>query len=55
MAFIYVIIGIISNTLSVLSMKELPEDENETKKETAAPAEKYTLREAAGLLIKNKF
>ena len=36
-------------------MKELPEDENEAQKDPAAPAEKYTLREAAGLLIKNKF
>jgi len=54
-ALIYVIIGIISNTLSVLSLKELPEDENETKKEINTPAEKYTLREAVSLLIKNKF
>lgn len=54
-ALIYVVIGIISNTLSALSQKELPEDENEVKKDTAAPAEKYTLREAAGLLIKNKY
>lgn len=54
-AFIYVVIGIISNTVAVLSMKELPEDENETKKENVAPAEKYSLRQSAGLLIKNKF
>ncbi|MBP3568600.1 MAG: MFS transporter [Lachnospiraceae bacterium] len=54
-ALIYVVIGIISNTVAVLSMKELPEDENETKKENVAPAEKYSLRQAAGLLIKNKF
>ncbi len=54
-ALIYVVIGIISNTISVLSLKELPEDENETKKDAAAPAEKYSLREAAGLLIKNKY
>ncbi|MBE5767767.1 MAG: DUF2800 domain-containing protein [Clostridiales bacterium] len=54
-ALIYVIIGIISNTISVLSLKELPEDENETKKEADTPKEKYTLREAAGLLVKNKF
>ena len=32
-ALIYVIIGIITNTISVLSLKELPEDENETQKE----------------------
>lgn len=54
-ALIYVVIGIISNTVSVLSLKELPEDESESKKENAAPAEKYSLRQAAGLLIKNKF
>ena len=54
-ALIYVVIGIISNTVAVLSMKELPEDENETKKENVAPAEKYSLRQSAGLLIKNKF
>ena len=54
-ALIHVIIGIISNTISVLSLKELPEEENNTKKETSAPAEKYSLREAVGLLIKNKY
>lgn len=54
-ALIYVMIGIISNTISVLSLKELPEEENNTKKETSAPAEKYFLREAVGLLIKNKY
>ena len=54
-ALIYVVIGIISNTISVLSLKELPEDETQIKAETTAPIEKYTLREAAGLLVKNKF
>ena len=54
-ALIYVMIGIISNTISVLSLKELPEEENNTKKETSAPAEKYSLREAVSLLIKNKY
>lgn len=54
-ALIYVMISIISNTISVLSLKELPEEENNTKKETSAPAEKYSLREAVGLLIKNKY
>lgn len=54
-ALIYVMIGIISNTISVLSLKELPEEENNTKKETSALAEKYSLREAVGLLIKNKY
>ena len=54
-ALIYVVVGILSNTISVLSLKELPEDESEMRDEPAAPAEKYTLREAAGLLVKNKF
>lgn len=54
-ALIYVMIGIISNTISVLSLKELPEEENNTKNETSASAEKYSLREAVGLLIKNKY
>ena len=36
-------------------MKELPEDEIEAKKAVDAPEEKYTLREAVGLLVKNKF
>ena len=52
-ALIYVIIGIIFNTISVLSLKELPEEE--THKDNSTSTEKYTLREAAGLLIKNKF
>ena len=54
-ALIYVVLGIISNTLSVLSVKELPEDENENKKAVDTLEEKYTLREAVSLLIKNKF
>ena len=54
-ALIYVIIGIISNTVSVLSLKELPEEENEPEKENETPEERYSLRQAAGLLIKNKF
>ena len=54
-ALIYVVLGIISNTLSVLSVKELPEDENESKKAVDTLEEKYTLREAVGLLVKNKF
>ena len=54
-ALIYVVLGIISNTLSVLSVKELPEDENESKKAVDTLEEKYTLREAVSLLVKNKF
>lgn len=54
-ALIYVLIGIASNTISVMSLKELSDEENETVKDTSAPVEKYTLREAASLLIKNKY
>ena len=56
-ALIYVIIGIISNTISVLSVKELPVDElDETDdKNIQAVMEKYSLRDAARLLIKNKY
>ena len=56
-AFIYVVIGIISNTISVLSLKELPPDEldDSDNKNIQEATEKYTLREAASLLIKNKF
>ena len=56
-ALIYVVIGIISNTLSVLSVKELPADElDETDdKNIQAVMEKYSLRDAARLLFKNKY
>ena len=56
-ALIYVLIGIISNTISVLSVKELPVDElDETDdKNIQAVMEKYSLRDAARLLIKNKY
>ena len=56
-ALIYVVIGIISNTISVLSLKELPPDEldDTADKNIQAATEKYSLAEAARLLIKNKF
>ena len=56
-ALIYVVIGIVSNTISVLSLKELPADEldESADQNIQAATEKYTLREAARLLIKNKF
>ena len=56
-ALIYVILGIVSNTISVLSLKELPPEElDETEnKNIQAATEKYTLREAVSLLAKNKF
>ena len=56
-AVIYAIVGVISNTLSVLSVKELPPEELEEgdadkeKKEE----EKYSLADAFRLLIRNKY
>ena len=56
-ALIYAAFGIISNTLSVLSLKELPGEEldDTDDREIQAVPEKYSLAEAARLLIKNKF
>ena len=56
-AIIYAIVGVISNTLSVMSVKELPPEEL-TDGKTAGPQEKeekYSLIDAFGLLIKNKY
>ena len=56
-AVIYAIVGVISNTLSVLSVKELPPEELEEgdadkeKKED----EKYSLADAFRLLVRNKY
>lgn len=53
-AIIYAAIGLIVNTISTLSVKELPEEElNEG--EQAGEAEKYGLVQAFELLVKNKF
>lgn len=53
-AIIYAAIGLIVNTISALSVKELPEEElNEG--EQAGKAEKYGLVQAFKLLVKNKF
>ena len=53
-AIIYAAIGLIVNTISALSVKELPEEElNEGKQ--AGEAEKYGLVQAFKLLVKNKF
>ena len=53
-AIIYAAIGLIVNTISALSVKELPEEElNEG--EQAGEAEKYGLVQAFKLLVKNKF
>lgn len=55
-AIIYAVIGLIVNTISVMSVKELPEDEladNEDK--TQSDDGKYGLIEALKLLVSNKY
>lgn len=56
LAIIYAVIGLIVNTVSVLSVKELPEEElNESGKDAGTETEKYGLVEAVRLLAANKF
>ena len=53
-AIIYAVIGLVVNTISALSVKELPEEElNEG--DTTGEEEKYGLVQAFKLLVKNKF
>ena len=52
-AIIYAVIGLIVNTISVLSVKELPEEELNDGEQTVD--EKYSLIEAAKLLFSNKY
>ncbi|HBI94770.1 MAG TPA: MFS transporter, partial [Ruminococcaceae bacterium] len=56
-AIIYAIIGLIVNTVSVFSVKELPESKlvNTNDKNEIAKDEKYNLIEAAKLLGSNKY
>lgn len=51
-AIIYAVIGLIVNTISVFSIKELPEEELAKDKDQK---EKYSLIEAAKLLVSNKY
>ena len=51
-AIVYAVIGLLVNTISGLSVKELPPEELE---EPEAKEEKYTLRQAAKLLFTNKY
>ncbi len=53
-AVIYAVIGLIVNTISCLSVKELPEEET-SKERASATEEKYGLIQAFRLLLKNKF
>lgn len=55
-ALIYCILGIITNTLAVLSVKELPEEElNEKSDSDAVADDKLTLLQSAKLLFSNKY
>lgn len=55
-AIIYSIIGLIINTISVLSVKELSEEElNEGNTDNSINGEKYNLFQAAKLLFSNKY
>ena len=53
-AIIYAVIGLVVNTLSVLSVKELPEEELDNDVSSTVD-EKYSLIEAAKLLFSNKY
>lgn len=59
MAIIYAVIGIITNTIAVFSVKELPDDENgddETVKSTdAKPEKKYSFKQSMKSLVSNKY
>lgn len=56
-AMIYAAVGLLVNTISTLSVKELPEEEYcETESQAKAEtAEKYSLKDAAKLLLSNKY
>ena len=58
-AIIYTIVGVISNTISVFSVKELSDEELKEQEEEENSAnvtdEKYTLVDAAKLLVANKY
>lgn len=56
-AIIYSIIGLISNTISCFSVKELPDEEldDEDTMVTEDGKVKYSLKDAAKMLLKNKY
>ena len=54
-AIIYAIIGLVVNTISALSVKELSEEELREGEEDSAAEEKMSLIDSAKLLIANKF
>lgn len=55
-AIIYCIVGVVTNTLAVLSVKELPEEElNEVTENEEKKEDKLTLLQSAKLLFTNKY
>ncbi len=55
-AVIYAVIGLVTNTLSVLSVKELPEEElAEEAAKDSQPKETYSLLDAGRLLLANRY
>ena len=54
-AIIYSIIGLVVNTISVFSVKELPESELEHQSNNEESMEKITLKEAFKLVVSNKY
>ena len=54
-AVVYAVIGLVTNTLSVLAVKELPEEELAEDSAPEVPAEKYSLADAARLLTANRY
>lgn len=52
-AIVYAVIGLIINTISVFSIKELPEEEFSADRENTG--EKYGIAEVAKLLLSNKY
>ena len=55
-ALIYCILGVITNTISVFSVKELPEEElNDSDEGSASKDDDLTLLESAKLLFSNKY
>ena len=55
-AIIYCIVGVVTNTIAVLSVKELPENEAEMEKEAEEQKEnKLSLAQSAKLLFTNKY
>ncbi len=54
-AIVYAVLGLIVNTVSVFSVKELPEEEFNEWEEKQSEEEKYGLGEAFRLLVSNKY